>query len=338
MVKKLAPNDPRVQRLTATVRGFNYSYLLSEPTSAPKDTIFLVHGFPDLSYGWRHQIPYFTELGYRVICPDMLGYGQTSSPHAVEEYTLKKLSSDVNELARKYVGEKGQIILGGHDWGGALVWRVALWFPELIKGVFSICTPYHAPAKSYKSLEDIIAAGSTQNFTYQLHFKGPEVEAHCQGEEGVRQFLNCLHGGQGPNGEVAFRPQQGVAFENLPKLRRSLLLSQEDLDHYTSEYMRHPAPQLRGPLNWYRTRELNFKDEKPLADKGVKLDMPALFVSATRDKALPPEMSRGMEVNFAKLERGEVESSHWALTQAADEVNKNVGAWLEKLDTIKSSL
>lgn len=251
---------------------------------------------------------------------------------------MKKLSGDIHDLARKYVGEKGQIILGGHDWGGALVWRVALWYPELIKGVFSVCTPYHAPAKSYRALEDVIAAGGTQNFTYQLHFKGPEVESHCQGEEKVRQFLNCIHGGQGPNGEFAFRPRQGVIFENLPILERSILLSPEDLDHYTAEYMRHPAPQLRGPLNWYRTRELNWKDEKPLADKGVRLQMPALFIAASQDKALPPSMSQGMEVNFGKLERGEVEASHWALTQAAEEVNERVGQWLQGLDKVKSSL
>ena len=49
-------------------------------------------------YGWRHQIRPWVQAGYRVIAPDMLGYGQTDKPHAIEDYTLKKLADDLAAL------------------------------------------------------------------------------------------------------------------------------------------------------------------------------------------------------------------------------------------------
>lgn len=335
----LTPKDPRVKYESTQVRGHTWSYILGEPEGQPKDTVVLVHGFPDISYGWRYQIPYLMSLGYRVVAPDMLGYGGTDAPASPEEYTLKKLSGDINELARKFVGD-GQIILGGHDWGGALVWRVALWYPELIKAVFSVCTPYHAPRKEQVSLETIIASGKMRNFGYQIQFKGPDVEERIQGAEKIRQFINSLFGGFTPDGEMGFRVSKGIIFENLPKLQQAFLISAEDLDYYVQQYMRHEAPQMRGPLNWYRTRDLNYQEELPLADKGVKVRMPSLFVSASGDSALPPALSASMDAHFEQLTRGEVDATHWALTQASDDVNEKIGQWLKGLQntSVKASL
>jgi len=341
MMARLVPNDPRVQYESTSIRGYKYAYIRGEPTTdaAPKGTVVLVHGFPDLSFGWRHQIPFLMSRGYRVIVPDMLGYGRSDAPADLEEYTFKKLSGDINELARKFVGPDGQIILGGHDWGGAVVWRTAMWYPELVKAVFSVCTPYHHPTQGeFHSLQTIVDAGHLRNFAYQLQFEGPEVETRCQGREKVKQFLNSMHGGFGPQREVGFRTEQGILFENLPKLKRSALLSEEELDHYADQYCLHPAPELHAPLNYYRTRKPNYDDDRVLAEKGVKIDMPALFITALRDSALPPRMSEGMEQYCPQLTRGEVDASHWALTQTGDDVNRQIGDWLSKLESVRSSL
>ncbi|KAF4976203.1 hypothetical protein FZEAL_7095 [Fusarium zealandicum] len=323
---KLVPNDPRVKAETAEIRGKTYKYIVGQPEGTPIATMVLVHGFPDLGFGWRYQVPYFVSLGFRVVVPDMLGYGGSDAPQSLEEYTYKSLAADIKELSQKFVGE-GQIILGGHDWGGALVWRIAMWHPELIKGVFSICTPYFTPSKTFTPLDKIIGSGHLVNFSYQLQFMGPEVEDRIQGEEKVRQFLNALYGGRGPNGEWGFVTEKGILFDNLPLLERSRLIPEEELAYYTKEYAARGSPEMRGPLNWYRMRELNQRDEVEFAEKGHKLEMPALFVAATEDSALPPSMSQGMEDNFDNLSRGEVKASHWALWQAADDVNELVANW-----------
>lgn len=339
---KLVPNDPRVKSGTLSARGKTYAYVLGEPAGGkpPRHTIVLVHGFPDLGFGWRCQVPFLIGLGFRVVVPDMLGYGGTDAPREIEAYSLKSLSADVADLARQFVGQDGQIILGGHDWGGALVWRVAMWHPDLISAVFSVCTPYNAPRTKNLTVEAMVSSGKVPNFAYQLQLMGPDVEQRIQGEEKVRQFLNGMYGGFGPNGEVGFKPTEGVLFDNLPLLRRTSLLSDEELDYYTQQYMRREAPQMRGPLNWYRARDPTFEEELPLAGKGLKLEMPALLVTASRDKALPPSMSAGMERHFTKLAREEVDASHWALTHAADNVNALLKEWLEGVmdDGLKSSL
>ncbi|KAF4467357.1 Epoxide hydrolase 2 [Fusarium albosuccineum] len=336
---KLVPNDPRVKAETAEIRGKTYKYIVGQPEGTPVATMVLVHGFPDLGFGWRYQVPYFMSLGFQVVVPDMLGYGGTDAPESLEEYTYKNLAADINELSRKFVGD-GQIILGGHDWGGALVWRIAMWYPELIKGVFSVCTPYHAPSETFIPLEAIIASGHLLNFTYQLQFKGPDVESRIQGEEKVRQFLNSLYGGRGPNGEWGFRAQEGILFDNLPLLERSRLLSEEELEYYAKQYAARGSLEMRGPLNWYRVRELNHRDEVEFAKTGHKLKMPALFVMATNDTALPPSMSQGMEKHFDNLTRGEVKASHWALWQATEDVNTQIAQWADQVlsGALKASL
>jgi pimeloyl-ACP methyl ester carboxylesterase len=327
---KLAPNDPRVSYETGQIRGKTYTWILGEPEGTPKETVVLVHGFPDLAFGWRNQIPVLMAKGFRVVAPNMLGYAGTDGPQDLEAYTYKELSADVAALARKYVGDKGQIVLGGHDWGGFLVWRVTIWHPELVRAVFSVCTPYSPPLKQWVSLEERIAAGQLLNFGYQLHFMGLEVQEKCQGRTGVRQFLNALYGSLGPGGERGFSIRRGVLFDQLPALPLARNLSEAELEHYTDQFMLQAAPQLRGPLNWYRTRRLNWRDELPLTERRekVRFSIPALMVTSTGDKALPPAMAAAMGKYFDNPTRGEVEASHWALSEAADDVNAILGKWL----------
>jgi pimeloyl-ACP methyl ester carboxylesterase len=173
------------------------------------------------------------------------------------------------------------------------------------------------------------------NFAYQLQFAGPDVEQNVQGPEKIRQALIAITGGKNHNGERANDfTTGGMDFKKLEGMTKSPVMSDEELDHYVDEYMKHEAPQLRGPMNWYRVRKINYEDEKRLLEErgpGVgKLNMPVLFIGATHDIALPPIMSMGMDAVVAegKLTRREVKASHWALWQAADEVNKYVGEWL----------
>lgn len=324
--EKLAPNDPRVTHTCFTTDSKTYHYILANPRGIPRATILLVHGWPDLGLGWRYQVPFLTSLGLRVIVPDNLGYGRSSAPQGLASYSFKSMSTDMIGLVNHVLGsDKETVILGGHDWGGVLVWRLALWYPERVSAVFSVCTPYTPPNKTFLPLEQMVQR--LPNFTYQLHLAGPEVEAKIVGKDATRSFINGMYLGRGPNGEAVLDVSRGALFENLPKVGRSPLFSPEEEEYYVAEYER---TGLRGTLNWYRTRKINYEEELELVKKGrVKISQPSLFVVATKDKALPPAMSVGMEANFDKLERHEVEADHWALVEAAEEVNGHIGRWLE---------
>jgi len=103
------------------------------------------------------------------------------------------------------------------------------------------------------------------------------------------------------------------------------------MDFYVQEYSRNG---LHGPLNWYRTGELNFEDEKGLVgfwDDGGKLEIPVLYVAGTKDAALPPSLGAGMGRYCSDLRKGEVEAGHWALWEKPEEVNALVGEWLRDI-------
>ncbi|KAM0334337.1 hypothetical protein ACHAQA_001362 [Verticillium albo-atrum] len=323
---KLVPNDPRVERKEVEVRGKTYSYLLGKPegVETPKGTILLVHGFPDFSFGWRYQIPHLQALGYQVIAPDTLGYGRTDAPDDIEPYTQKNMAHDMAALAEAILGPNPKVVLGGHDWGGALVWRIAMWHPELVLGVFSICTPYFPANPRYFSLESLVNSGRLPTFRYQLQFISGDVEEHVKTEDDIRQTLVSIYGGRTADGEFGFSADKGFKFDLYGKIQASPLVDQAEEDHYVAEFARHG---IHGPLNWYRTRELTFEDEKPFAEKGWRFDVPCLFVSAAKDIALTPEMAKGMDKHFADLTSKGVEAGHWALWQAPDQINGILKEW-----------
>jgi pimeloyl-ACP methyl ester carboxylesterase len=323
MVDKITPTDSRIEYKTAKLNGVTYNYIHALPPngSKPINTIFLIHGWPDLSFGWRYQIPLLTSLGFQVVVPDMMGYGGTDAPDSTAFYTFKRAADDIASLAAQL--GLSRIVLGGHDWGGAVVFRVAFRYPKLISAIISICTPFAPPRNDY-----LDAAVVLPNFKYQQQLRGPEVEAHIVGEKKIRQFLNGLYGGRTPTGEATFSITHGCFFDKLANVSPTPLLSKDEIDWYVQRYAIHG---MHGPLNWYRTGELNHADEVEYVEKfvkGWKFECPVLFVSASKDAALPPAMSAGMEVFFKSLKRGEVDASHWALWEKPAEVNEYIREFL----------
>ncbi len=323
---KLQINDPRVEHQTAKVNGKNYHYIVGNPPSGrPIDTLLLVHGWPDLGHGWRYQVPLLLSLNYRVIVPDMLGYGKTDAPEALADYALKSIAADMAALVAHAIGEGKQVILGGHDWGGMVVWMTSLWQPQLVKAVFSICTPYSPPSPQYLADEEFIRV--IPNFAYQLQLAGPVAEASIVGKARLRAFLNGMYLGRGPNKERVFDVTSGVQVDHLDlPIGQSPLPTKEEIDFYVDEYDRHG---MRFPLNWYRTRRINWEDAQELLNAGrTRIAAPALMVVATNDAALQPWMSENMERHFNSLRKRTVDSHHWALWAATDEVNEHIKEFL----------
>ncbi|EKV16038.1 Epoxide hydrolase, putative [Penicillium digitatum PHI26] len=314
--------DSRIEYKTATLNGYNYSYILSQPKSGQfKATVFLIHGFPDLSMGWRYQIPMLVDMGFRVVAPDCLGYGRTDAPDDFTAYALKRCAADIKALAT-HLGET-QIILGGHDWGAGLAYRIALWHPELVSHLFTVCVHYVRPTAKYFLMEDLIR-DVTPNFAYQLQFKSGEVEKVVRSKDEIRQFLLALYGGRTEAGESGFDAYKGVLLDKLGELKLSRLLSEEELEFYTNEFVRNG---IHGPLNWYRTRDVNFEDELAVLDREIQI--PTLFIQALRDQALPPHLAKSMAKQLPRLTLKQVDSSHWALWEKPEEVNTIIGTWLK---------
>lgn len=142
-------------------------------------------------------------------------------PADLRLYSIKRAADDISELARQL--KAPSIILGGHDWGGFVVYRTAQWYPELVTHVFSVCTPYAPPTDRFISASEL-ADGPLPQFRYQIQLAGPEVEANIRTRDEIRQFLKGLYGGKSEHGRPCFRPESGVDFEELKTAGASPLL------------------------------------------------------------------------------------------------------------------
>ena len=113
-------------------------YLACGPQDGP--LIVFVHGWPELSLSWRHQLPHFGALGFRAVAPDMRGYGRSSVYRRHEDYALRESTEDMLELLDSLGRETAVFV--GHDWGSPVVWSLASQHPDRCHGVANLCVPY----------------------------------------------------------------------------------------------------------------------------------------------------------------------------------------------------
>jgi pimeloyl-ACP methyl ester carboxylesterase len=92
--------------------------------------VLLLHGFPDSVRLWRHQVPALAAAGFRVIVPDLRGYGRSGKPEAVEAYSIPVLAGDVLAILDSLEITKAHVV--GHDWGAGLAWALASFVPDRV--------------------------------------------------------------------------------------------------------------------------------------------------------------------------------------------------------------
>ena len=97
--------------------------------------VILLHGFPELAYSWRHQLPALAAAGFRAIAPDQRGYGSSEKPDGVEPYAHEHLVNDVFSLADALDIDRFHLV--GHDWGSIVAFTAAVTRPErLLTGAY----------------------------------------------------------------------------------------------------------------------------------------------------------------------------------------------------------
>lgn len=104
------------------------------------ELLILLHGFPEFSGGWKHQIQALVDAGYWVWIPDQRGYNLSEKPAAVEAYAIQTLAKDVVGLIS--AAQREHAILVAHDWGGAVAWWVASFYPQHVKKMVILNVPH----------------------------------------------------------------------------------------------------------------------------------------------------------------------------------------------------
>ena len=276
--------------------------------------IVLLHGFPELWYSWRHQLPALATAGYRAIAPDQRGYGESDKPEDVESYRLSNLVADMIGLLDALDLEHAAVV--GHDWGGPVAWQLALRHPERIKAVAVLNTPYRPPGPMPPTDAYRQQPGP---FQYQLYFQTPGV-AERELEADVRRALAIIFRGvqDDPTKDslaIFSRAENGVLGN---QVEAPTLLTPDELDVYTAAFSKGG---FRGPLNWYRNIDRNWEESRALPSHTI--NVPALMVTAENDSVLRPEFANGMEHWIPQLRRANIpRCSHWTQQERPAEVNR----------------
>ncbi|XP_022103105.1 bifunctional epoxide hydrolase 2-like isoform X2 [Acanthaster planci] len=293
--------------------------------------VILCHGFPESWYSWRKQIPALVLAGYRVIVPDQRGFGLSSAPQDIKGYTQECLSADLIALLDSLSIRRAVFV--GHDWGGAVVWKIALRYPERTRGVVGVNTAYFPPNPKSNPLQRMYQKPGV--FDYQLYFQTPgvaEAELEKDLEKTFKFFFRAPgkqdhYPGSEKIGVHNVRERGGMLVGVPDNLPRPSLLTEKDLAYYVKQYK---TSGFRGPLNWYRNVEENWKDS--LKDVGRKIHAPALMVTAEKDRVLTPASSKYMEPWVPNLSRLHLENcGHWTQMERAREFNEGLIKWLNDI-------
>ncbi|DBA71621.1 TPA: hypothetical protein ACH3X2_001082 [Trebouxia sp. C0005] len=105
--------------------------------------VLLLHGFPDSAKLWKHQIPVLVQAGYRVIAPDLKGFGQSDKPQDASLYIMPNLLKDVVGILDQLDVQKVHCVVG-HDWGAAVAWQLAGRFPKRFERLVALSVGHNA--------------------------------------------------------------------------------------------------------------------------------------------------------------------------------------------------
>ncbi|XP_004614748.2 bifunctional epoxide hydrolase 2 isoform X2 [Sorex araneus] len=284
--------------------------------------VCLCHGFPESWFSWRYQIPALAQAGFRVLAVDMKGYGDSSAPPEIEEYSMQVLCEDMVTFLDRLGLPQAAFI--GHDWGGALVWAMALFYPERVSAVASLNTPFLPAHPDVDPLEKLKA---NPVFDYQLYFQEPGVAEADLEQDLSRTFKSFFRASDEMFLTVHNVREKGGLFVKTPQQPSlSRITTEEDIQFYVQQFKKSG---FRGPLNWYRNIQANWSWSCKAS--GRKILIPALMVTAEKDFVLHPKLSEHMENWIPHLKRGHIKDcGHWTQMEKPAEVNQILIKWLQE--------
>jgi pimeloyl-ACP methyl ester carboxylesterase len=258
--------------------------------------LLFLHGFPEFWYGWKNQLTYFADQGFRAIAPDQRGYNLSDKPEGISAYNIEVLVEDIVQLI-KTLGEPN-VYLVGHDWGGGVAWTLAYLHPELVSKLIILNMPYPGILRS----------------TMKQHWE---------------QIAKSWYVGFF---QLPWLPEKITSLDHFKMLASSLqntalpgTFSEADLDQYRQAWQQPGS--IQAMINWYRaTREGN-----PIKEDGPGVLIPVLLIWGEKDQFLIPELA---EASISKCAKGMLikmpEATHWLHHEKSKEVNEKILFFITK--------
>lgn len=287
--------------------------------------IILLHGFPELAFSWRHQLPALAAAGFWAVAPDLRGYGRTDKPADVGAYRIEELIDDIAGLLAALGLDRAVFV--AHDWGALLAWQMALLRPELMRGLIALNIPFYA-----RSDDEPIAAMRARfgDDFYIVDFQDSDG-ADCLFAADPGRFINLMM----RRGQITRQ-----RFESLPAHKRALnlknvaarasssgepLLTDTELRYYAQAFA---AGGFSGPINWYRNWTHNWSITEGVAQT---VHVPALFIGAEDDVVVSPTQIEAMRPHVTDLEIEMIKQcGHWTQQEQPERTNALMLDWLAR--------
>lgn len=258
------------------------------------DVALCLHGFPESRFSWRYQLPFLAAQGWRVVAPDLRGYGQSSRPIGKAAYHIDHLVDDVVGMFDALKPRRRLLV--AHDWGAAIAWVVAMRRAVPLDGLIIMNVPHPTV------FGDLIKHYRPQQLKswYVAFFQIPWLPEYL-----LRQ-----------------NRAQGVANAFLNMAVNKAMFPPEVLEQYRQNALIPGA--LTAMINYYRAN-LSILDEA-----APPIEIPTLMLWGEEDKALDLKLTEGYDRHvrdFTLVRFPNV--SHWVQQEAPDAVNAALLDWLQ---------
>ena len=286
--------------------------------------VLFAHGWPESWYSWRHQLTALSEAGFRVVAPDMRGYGETDAPEEIDKYDIEQLSADMVGILDALGEETATIV--GHDWGAPVASHSALIYPDRFTKLVIMSVPYTG-RQDQNPLEGLKAVFQ-DNFFYILYHNEQGGVAEKEYDSDPRGLLSRFYlSPDSPREEPKITDSKRSAGGFLPRIGAAKglpgWLKQEDLDYVVNQFEK---AGFRGGVNYYRNIERNWEITVDLEDFAIKV--PTLFLAGSQDMviqgATKEMLQSSMEKSIPNLQEVILlpNIGHWVQQEAPEETNQ----------------
>ncbi|HEY4453718.1 MAG TPA: alpha/beta hydrolase [Pseudonocardiaceae bacterium] len=288
--------------------------------------VLLLHGFPESSYSWRHQLPALADAGFHAVAPDLRGYGGSDAPEAAS-YTLSDNLADLTGLLDALGAPVAALV--GHDQGAGIAWAAAQLYPERFPALVALGVPY-AP-RPPMPLPRLLRERNPDKFNVVTYFQQPgvaEAELDADVARTLRMTLFALSGQASPELVRTWlldTPAGSGFLDPLPDPGVPSWLSAAEFDEYVREF---EWTGFAGAIRRYRAFEQDWFD---LPEVGATLvTQPTLYIAGELDSAyrfasLEPMRAMVPGLREIVLLPG---CGHWTQQERPAEVNEHLIAFL----------
>ena len=286
--------------------------------------VILLHGFPELAFSWRFQLPAIADAGFHAIAVDQRGYGRSSVPSNVEDYGIDCLIGDVLGLLDTLKLERATFV--GHDWGAFVLWHMSLLCPERMDRQAILNIPFWP-----RPPIDPIALFRQQlgDDFYIVNFQESDEADRAFASDPAHFFDMLMRKNQVSRREFDTLPPDRRSISLLEIFARSESSGEPLLNAAEREVFANAFAKtgFTGPINWYRNWTANWER---LEGVPQIVKVPTLFIGALDDIVVSPEHIEAMKPFVTDLECHVLDNcGHWSQQERADDVNRLLIDWLD---------